>query len=285
MEHVSTGTIVNTKYELEKMIGRGQFGEVYSGKNINTGKHIVIKLEIYDKNNITLKNEATILKYLYDNRCVDVPLVHWYGKYKHYIGLVIPRYDCSLYDYAMNNKLDSLLIDSIMLNAISIIEKIHNLFVVHRDIKPQHFMLKGNQLVLIDFGISTFYIDDEKNHKPDKMSESIIGTSNYASYNLYNGHAYSRRDDLISIGYMYLFLHTLELPWQQLNRYDYTDNCSELSLLHTKNIECKKMKELLPILSITSKINNHFGIYMNNCYSLAFAEDPQYVVYISLFYS
>jgi serine/threonine protein kinase len=276
--------IINAKYIVESLIGKGNFGYVYTGYNKKTERKIVIKLEEYNENYITLKNEATILKYLYDNKCYYIPQVQWYGRHKNYIGLVIPKYDCSLYDYVMNNTISLENINSVMVSMLNIIENIHNLFVIHRDIKPHHFMLRDNQLFLIDFGISTFYIDDNKQHKENIVGDSIIGSSNYASYNLYNGNSYSRRDDLISIGYIYMFLHISELPWEQLNKYEYADTYDLLSIEHMKNIECKKLKELTDLIPLCMKINENFGIYMNYCYSLSFDDNPMYISYISLFH-
>ena len=94
-----------------------------------------------------------------------------------------------------------------MLKMLSIIEEIHNLFVVHRDIKPQHFMIKNNNLYLIDFGISTFYVDENQKLKPNNKTENMIGSPNYTSYYIHEGNTYSRRDDMISLGYTYIFLH------------------------------------------------------------------------------
>ena len=45
--------------------------------------------------------------------------------------------------------------------AISIIETIHTLFIVHRDIKPHHFMIKNNDIFLIEIGrafIAFFFV-------------------------------------------------------------------------------------------------------------------------------
>lgn len=285
MNNVLGNTIINSKYNLQSMIGRGQFGSVYAGINEKTKQKIVVKFEICNKDYVTLKNEATILKYIYDNKCYDVPQIYWYGKFQHYLALIIPKYDCSLYEYVTNHTLSESSINSIILAAINIIENIHNLFVVHRDIKPQHFMLKNNQLILIDFGISTFYIEDSKKHKPNTGSGSIIGSSNYASYNLYNGNSYSRRDDLISIGYICIFIYTLNLPWQQLNNYNYIDGCDITSVEHTKNIECKKMKEFISVLPLCVNLNSNLGIYMDKCYSLTYDQLPNYVEYVALFHT
>ncbi len=231
---------------------------------------------------ITLKNEANILKYLYDNRCSHVPLLYWFGNHNDKFVIVITKYDCSLYDYALESELTQNTIDSLMLKLLSIIEDVHSLFIVHRDIKPHHFMIKNNNIYLIDFGISTFYIDENRKHKPNIKSESIIGSPNYLSFFLHEGNSYSRRDDMISIGYIYLFLSKKTLPWENLHIID--NEYSNIHILNKKNIMCKEMKLLDNVNKISSQISNNLVNYFSFCYYLDFYDEPKYVDNIALFH-
>ena len=51
------------------------------------------------------------------------------------------------------------------------------------------------------------------------------GTLNFSSINSMEGYESSRRDDLISIGYMLIFLIKEELPWSKIK---YGTNASEI---------------------------------------------------------
>jgi serine/threonine protein kinase len=279
--------IINNKYQINIKIGNGKFGDIYLGTNLKKNKKVVIKLENTNNNLITLKNEATILKYLYENGCHDIPIIYWYGMYSDYISIIIPKYECSLYEYVLSNdKTQYNILCEIIVSMISIINNIHDLFVIHRDIKPQHFMLKNGKLYLIDFGISTFYIDENKKLKRNELhEESIIGSSNYASINLYNGNCYSRRDDLISVCYIIIFLFTLELPWENISTYSTDDKYNSSSIHNSKNVKCKDLKILNNVIMLCNSINNNLALLIHDCYSLDFYDEPNYIKYISYFHT
>jgi serine/threonine protein kinase len=83
-------------------------------------------------------------------------------------------------------------------------QHVHKLFVVHRDIKPANIMLNGSSLVIIDFGLATFYVDAEEKHIPmtAPLKPHIVGSSKYASINVHDGYDAVRRDDIISLVYV-----------------------------------------------------------------------------------
>ena len=278
----SNDILINDKYSIIKNLGKGKFGEIYLGKDTKANNLVAIKLETKENTLITLKNEANILKYLYDNRCNDIPLIYWFGNFKDKFVIVLSKYDCSLYDYVKTAELSQEQIDNIMSKMISILENIHSLFVVHRDIKPHHFMIKNGNIYLIDFGISTFYVDEYRNHKDNIKSEYIIGSPNYLSFFIHEGNSYSRRDDMISIGYIYIYLCTNTLPWN--GKYIIDDSYSNLHILHKQNLLYMQMKDLDEIQCVCNKINNSIVSYMSYCYFLDFNSEPNYVDNLALFH-
>ena len=119
----------------------------------------------------------------------------------------------SLYDISLNNKQ----IISYLYDSINIIEFIHNKGLIHRDIKPENFLInEKNELFIIDFGLTSFYIEKNK-HIEEKKINKLIGTPNYCSLNIHNGILPSRRDDIESICYSFMYNLKKNLPWQDLN--------------------------------------------------------------------
>ena len=150
----------------------------------------------------------------------------------------------------------------IMKQMINIIKHVHSFGVLHRDIKPHNFMFlrewttlfisntmtkKEETIVLpdvrlIDFGFAIFENKEiennekENNENDKKTNHSIIGTPNYTSYFVNRGEDFQRRDDLISIGYIYLFLLWNTLPWvskkeEPMISFEQTEHLKEWSVL------------------------------------------------------
>jgi len=255
------------KYSISEFIGNGKFGEVYKGKK-TTGEYVAIKIEknLYIK---LLKHETTILNYLYRKGCKNIPIIYWYGINESFPTLVM-----SYFERQFTKELFS---SSFFSDIISIIEKIHEYGIIHRDIKPSNFMFNDKKINLIDFGFATFYIDYNFQHKTNSINEYIIGTPSYISINIHNGNEASRRDDLISIGYVYLYLNP-ETENPLLKEYLFTNTEGYDSDLHIKHPfmlekrEGKKWENLSKELSPLSIIFK----YLQYCYTLKYDEKPDY---------
>lgn len=275
--------VLNKKYKLLEKIGNGKFGTVYKGVNQKTNEFISIKIETKNTPIKLLKNETAILKYLYDYGSRITPIVYWFGVDKNNSYLVMSYYKITLYDYCNQNTLSVEKIDKIMYASIDILETIHKNYIIHCDIKPQNFMIHNEELFLIDFGFSRFFIDERKNHLLDSGTFNIIGTPKYMSYNIHNGISPSRRDDLISLGYMYIYLQCRELPWDSL-KID-TNHCEyvESHILNFKNQQRKKLKEWENLEKICFKINEKIYNFLNYCYNLKYDNCPEYDILKSLF--
>jgi serine/threonine protein kinase len=283
MSNSSPNTVINNKYMVNTIIGKGAFGVVYCGINNKNNEKIAIKLE--QKHPLcTIKNEANILKYLQEQKCYFVPTLYWFGVYNDFYTIVIPLYDCNLYDYHLNQTMSTDEFCSIALKMLSIIEHIHSAFVLHRDIKPQHFMLRNNEIYLVDFGLSNFYIDENRRLIRDVSNDSLIGSQNYVSCFIHEGHRYSRRDDLISVAYVLLLLDNKTLPWSYVNDVDFVDdNYNNIHIMHCKNQEIKRLKTLDTMHESMKDTYTFLVDYITFCYRLDYYETPEYVSYFSLF--
>jgi len=276
--------IIAHKYKIIQCIGNGSFGNVYKGLNIKTQDIIAIKVEDKRTPYKLLKRETSIMKYLYEHQCRNIPSVYWFGPVNDYMGLVIPFYDCSLLQYREIKSVSESKLNAIMTQCVSILESIHINMVVHRDIKPQNFMIKQGELFLIDFGLATFYLNEEQIHLPNTIGEHITGTPKYVSHFIHNGCTPSRRDDLISLGYIYIYLYAQELPWDSLpSTNDNELYPSELYILHSKNILRKNMKDIENITTTCTLINQHILHFFLFCNKYEYFETPNYVSLSSLF--
>ncbi len=194
--------IANNRYSIQKRIGQGNFGSVFKAACTNTNKPYAVKLEKEDSTFSSIKHEASILFYLNTQKCTHLPYIYYYGKQPPYNCLVMTYYEGSLEELG-----SGLTIHEKMKwwnTMLTTLERIHNAGIVHRDIKPPHFMRdsRNHEWNLIDFGMATSFLKDSQ-HIEEVHKEHIVGSPNYVSFHVHEGKDVVPRDDFISLVYVF----------------------------------------------------------------------------------
>ena len=101
------------------------------------------------------------------------------------------------------------------------IEYLHEMNYMHRDIKPDNILMglgqNSNTVYMIDFGLIRSVIDEATGqHISFAEDKNLVGTCRYTSVNSHLGYELSRRDDLIALGYVIIYLIKGQLPWQNI---------------------------------------------------------------------
>eukprot|EP00913_Durusdinium_trenchii_P024513 g23012.t1 len=212
---------IGGKFRLGSKIGSGSFGAIHLGVNLRTGEEVAIKLEPLKSRHPQLLYEAKIYKGLAGS--VGIPSIHWYGVQDSYTVMVLDLLGPSLEDLLTFCK-GRLSLKTVLMVAdqmINRLECVHSRNIIHRDVKPDNFLLglgrRANQVNLIDFGLSKKYRDSKTQvHIPYREGKALTGTARYASINAHAGLEQSRRDDLEALGYVLIYLVKGCLPWQGL---------------------------------------------------------------------
>ena len=268
-------TYIQNKYEIKQCIGQGKFGKVFLGKNIHSGTPVAIKIET--KAVSLLKREATILRYLQDNGVkARVPALLWFGV----LNEEAPKEEhkpCMVMSYCSGGALNSMS-NKTMGQCISVLEAIHTRAVIHRDIKPHNFMFdpRGN-IQLIDFGLAAFTDADAE---VKVVRDTLFGTPRYASPHIHLGIMHTYRDDLISLGYVYLHLTTYGEYPRRPNNSTSTSGLPLESIHHPTNLEIARGKQLS---SLRGGCGKHIFEYMEYCYNLGAKSPIDYTYLRSLF--
>ncbi|XP_075507156.1 casein kinase 1-like protein 10 [Primulina tabacum] len=266
MDHVAGG-----KFKLGRKIGSGSFGELYLGVNIQNGEEVAIKLESVKTKHPQLHYESKIYMLLQGG--TGIPNLKWFGVEAEYNVMVIDLLGPSLEDLFnyCNRKLSLKTVLMLADQLINRVEYMHSRGFLHRDIKPDNFLMglgrKANQVYAIDFGLAKKYRDLQTHkHIPYRENKNLTGTARYASVNTHLGVEQSRRDDLESLGYVLMYFLRGSLPWQGLkagNKKQKYDKISE-----------KKM--LTPIEVLCKSYPSEFISYFHYCRSLRFEDKPDY---------
>ncbi|MBG0738503.1 Stk1 family PASTA domain-containing Ser/Thr kinase [Paeniglutamicibacter antarcticus] len=216
--------VLNERYELGELLGRGGMADVYIGKDTRLGRTVAVKLLRADlardpQLQARFRREAQAVAGLNhpsivavydtgDNSSTD-PLGD--GPRMPFIVMEFVS-GRTLRDLVRSKELTIDHAIDYTLGVLSALEYSHRAGIVHRDIKPANVMVTddGNAIKVMDFGIARAIADSSATMT---QTQAVIGTAQYLSPEQARGETVDERSDLYSAACLFYEMLTGRPPF------------------------------------------------------------------------
>jgi len=217
-------TLVNHRYQIEKNLGAGGFGETFLvvDTQMPSQRRCVLKQlrpmtdnpQIYQIVQARFQREAAILETLgRGNDQIPELFAYFTENGLFYLVQELIEGQTLTDKIATEGVKDENFARQILLNALPVLDFVHSKGIIHRDIKPDNIILRiaDAKPVLIDFGAVKEMVGTMLNSQGNVTSSIVIGTPGFMS----NEQAAGRpifSSDLYSLGLTAIFALTGKVP-------------------------------------------------------------------------
>lgn len=203
------GTIIEDKYRIDSLMGKGGMGKVFKVTHLNLNKTFALKLmnfssNVTDPNHLArFRREAEALaKIAHPN----VVMVTDFGVTAEQVPYIVMEYIQGVSLRALLEKMGKLpekQAIQIAKQMCSGLHAAHTQGIVHRDLKPENIMvqqLNEEEIVtkVLDFGIAKLLVDDPSSQNLTS-NEELLGTLKYMTPEQFLGTPVDARSDVFGI--------------------------------------------------------------------------------------
>lgn len=269
-------SVAHGKWTVHERLGEGNFGVVHRGICSETQEEFAIKFEENNRRRAPnqLQDEFKHMQHLGIPGPVPQGIMRAFffgneAKTMHNFA-VLELLGKSLEDCLSITKGKFSVTTTVLIaeQCLQRFEYLHSKGLVHRDVKPENFMLgvgqKSHHIYLVDYGLSQLYFSQE--HQPMLTDVSLVGNARYASLNTHAGMQQSRRDDLESFGHVLFQFLLGTLPWTGL----------AARTTEEKYRKIREKKATTAIGDMCKGLPEQFGTYLSTCRNLSYTERPDY---------
>jgi eukaryotic-like serine/threonine-protein kinase len=256
LKELTVGSIVDGKYRIDEVLGRGAMGVVVAATHLQLGERVALKFLRYraravnDDFQSRFKREARVsarLKNEHITRVIDV------GVWRDQVPYMVMDYLTGTDLRQLVKKNGSLPVAQAIDFTVQIcvgISEAHAAGIVHRDLKPSNLFLTrrpdGSDLVkILDFGISKWSAEEAE---VEELTQTgvVLGSPKYmAPEQLFGSSEVDSRADVWSIG---AILYELLIGRPPFDLPTFTKICAELSTDRPPPSPAERRPEITPEL-------------------------------------
>lgn len=217
LKYITKGTVLDKKYEIVRLIGKGGMGSVYEANEIGFNIERTVAVKVLSPELLMLDDtlERRFIEEIKISARMDHPnIVHIYSAGKEgsilFLVMKLIRGKTLAQIVSDDSPVPEKIIRSVGVQIAGALNHIHKEGTIHRDIKSNNIILdEDNHVTLMDFGIAL----SEDAHTRLTASGNMVGTGPYLSPEQWNGKQ-DHRSDIYSFGVVMYELAAGCLPFE-----------------------------------------------------------------------
>ena len=223
----SVPRLVDSKYRIEQLLGRGGMGAVYRARDVRLDRMVAVKVVRADLLNDgeakrRFRREAQIVARLQHPAIVSVFDYGTFADGGAFLVMELVRGEDLRHVLQREGRLDPPRALRILSAVCGAVEAAHREGVLHRDLKPENILLPGREVEakVLDFGVAKVMADERRDDGATLSRGSllttagmIVGTPAYMAPEQLHGQPADARTDVFSLGAVAFEMMTGELPF------------------------------------------------------------------------